>query len=171
MPLPHSAELRSVGSPVPTHTISVSLGATATAPIDCTGCLSKIESKVTPLSPVLNKPPVESPTKKTAGLRGSSAMSQTRPPMAAGPIDLALKFLNKISVNCGGADCAGETLGETDDAGEDSGEAAGDDDAMASGVLGVDGRVPAKVADVACTRPITMQTLLTPISRIAFLKT
>ena len=76
----HSAELRSVGSPVPTHTISVSLGAIATAPIDCTGCLSKVESKVTPLSPVLNKPPVESPTKKIAGLRGSIAISETRRP-------------------------------------------------------------------------------------------
>src|SRR5207244_2249484 len=81
---------RSVGSPVPTHTISVSLGAIATAPIDCTGCLSKVESKVTPLSPVLNKPPVESPTKKIAGLRGSIAISETRPPIAAGPIDSAL---------------------------------------------------------------------------------
>src|SRR5437773_10306024 len=106
MPLPHSAELRSVGSPVPTHTISVSLGAIATAPIDCTGCLSKVESKVTPLSPVLNKPPVESPTKKIAGLRGSIAISETRPPIAARPIDLALKFLKRMSANFGGVDSA-----------------------------------------------------------------
>jgi len=90
--------------------------------------------------------------------------------MAAGPIDLALKFLNKISVNCGGADCAGETLGETDDAGEDSGEAAGDDDAMASGVPGVDGRVPAKVADGACALAITTQATLAEIRRIVFIK-
>src|SRR5438045_7358036 len=103
MPLPHSAELRSVGSPVPTHTISVSLGAIVTAPIDCTGCLSKVESKVTPLSPVLNKPPVESPTKKIAGLRGSIAISETRPPIAAGPIARASKFLNRMSVTFGGA--------------------------------------------------------------------
>src|SRR5438105_13731345 len=118
MPLPHSAELRSVGSPVPTHTISESLGATATAPIDCTGCLSKTESKVTPLSPVLNKPPVESPTKNTAGLRGSIAMSETRPPIAAGPIDLALKFLNKISFNRGAADSAGDAPATAGAAGE-----------------------------------------------------
>src|SRR5205823_538915 len=155
-PFPHSAELRSVGSPVPTHTISVSLGATATAPIDCTGCLSKTESNVTPLSPVLNKPPVERPTKKTAGLRGSIAISDTLPPIAAGPIDLALKFLNKISFNCGGADSAGEaavrgeTLGETEDVGKVSAEARGDDEATASGAPGVDGRAPAKVAEGAC---------------------
>src|SRR5438270_5225092 len=117
MPLPHSAELRSVGSPVPTHTISVSLGAIATAPIDCAGCLSKAESKVTPLSLVLNKPPVERPTKKTAGFRGSIAISDTRPPIAAGPIERALKFLNRTSVNFAGvASAAGEAV--TDEVGE-----------------------------------------------------
>src|SRR5438477_9453710 len=137
MPLPHSAELRSVGSPVPTHTISVSLGAIATAPIDCTGCLSKTASNVTPLSPVLNNPPVESPTKKIAGFRGSIAISDTRPPIAAGPIDRALKFLKRMSVNFGAADSgAGETA--TDEVGEVSGDAAGEV---------VDGRVPTKVAE------------------------
>src|SRR5437588_11244865 len=113
MPFPHSAELRSVGSPVPTQSISESLGAIATAPIDCTGCVSKPESNVTPLSPVLNKPPVESPTKKTAGLRGSIAMSDTRPPIAAGPIDRALKFLKRMSVNFGGV-----ASGEVEEAAE-----------------------------------------------------
>src|SRR5438477_3386240 len=110
MPLPHSAELRSVGSPVPTHTISLSLGAIATAPIDCTGCLSKTESKVTPLSPVLNNPPVASPTKNTAGLRGSIAMSDTRPPIAAGPMERAFRFLKRTSVNRGATDPVGEGL-------------------------------------------------------------
>src|SRR5947207_4342344 len=116
MPLPHSADLRSHGTHVPTHTISVTLGAIATAPIDCTGCLSKVESKVTPLSPVLNKPPVESPTKKIAGLRGSIAISETRPPIAAGPIDRALKFLNRKSVKFGGAASGtGEDAAEEND--------------------------------------------------------
>src|SRR2546421_12781697 len=118
--------------------ISESLGAIATAPIDCTGCLSKTESKVTPLSPVLNKPPVESPTKNTAGLRGSIARSETRPPIAAGPIDLALKFLNKISFSNGGADSAGDApataggAGEAAKAGEDFGGEAGGDAAKAA---------------------------------------
>jgi len=151
MPLPHSAELRSVGSPVPTHTISVSLGAIATAPIDCTGCLSKVESKVTPLSPVLNKPPVESPTKKIAGLRGSIAISETRPPIAAGPIDRALKFLNRMSVNFGGA-----TSGTGEDAVEgDDGLVVGEPGKFGvSGAAEVEGRVPASVADGAWARAL-----------------
>ena len=142
---------QSVGSPVPTHTISVSLGAIATAPIDCTGCLSKVESKVTPLSPVLNKPPVESPTKKIAGLRGSIAISETRPPIAAGPIDRALKFLNRMSVNFGGA-----TSGTGEDAVEgDDGLAVGEPGKFGvSGAGEVEGRVPASVADGAWARAL-----------------
>ena len=142
---------QSVGSPVPTHTISVSLGAIATAPIDCTGCFSKVESKVTPLSPVLNKPPVESPTKKIAGLRGSIAISETRPPIAAGPIDRALKFLNRMSVNFGGA-----TSGADEDVAEgDDGLVVGVPGKFAvSGVGEVEGRVPASVADGAWARAL-----------------
>src|SRR2546430_15020578 len=34
------------------------------------------------------------------GLRGSIAMSETRPPMTAGPIERALRFLKRTSVNC-----------------------------------------------------------------------
>src|SRR5437879_10662539 len=135
---------RSVGSPVPPHTISVSLGASATAPIDCTCCLSKVESKVTPVSPVLNKPPVESPTKKIAGLRGSIAISETRPPIAAGPIERALKFLNRMSVNFGGATSGAEG---------DDGLVVGVPGKFAvSGVGEVEGRVPASVADGAWAR-------------------
>jgi len=88
----------------------------------------------------------------------------------AGPIDLALKFLNKISFNCGGADCTGEALDETEAAGEVSGAALGDDDAMVSGTPGVDGRVPAKVADGACALAITTQATLAEIRRIVFIK-
>src|SRR5205085_11627091 len=139
----HSAEFRSVGSPVPTHAISLSLGAIATAPIDCTGCFSKTASNVTPLSPVLNNPPVESPTKKIAGLRGSIAMSLTRPPIVAGPIERALKFLKRMSVNFGAAV-------------SDVGEGLVDAPVVEVGVLVAvssaagevaDGRVPARVAD------------------------
>src|SRR5438105_14880160 len=140
MPFPHSAELRSVGSPVPTQSISESLGAIATAPIDCTGCLSKTESKVTPLSPVLNKPPVARPTKNTAGLRGSIAMSVTRPPIAAGPIERALKFLKKMSVNFGGV-ASGTGERETDG---DAEPIVGELGTFAvSGVGELEGRVPA----------------------------
>src|SRR5204863_293800 len=98
-------------------------------------------SKVTPLSPVLNKPPVESPTKNTAGFRGSIAISDTRPPIAAGPIDRALKFLKRMSVILGGvASGAGEK-------GADDIVGLGEGDAAASGVGDVEGRVPASVAD------------------------
>jgi hypothetical protein len=105
--------------------------------------LSKTASNVTPLSPVLNNPPVESPTKKIAGLRGSIAISDTRPPIAAGPIDRALKFLKRMSVNFGGA---------VSDAGEELVDApaveAGVLVAVSSGVGEVvDGRVPTRVAD------------------------
>ena len=132
-----------VGSPDPTHTISLSLGAIATAPIDCTDCLSKTGSKVTPLSPVLNKPPVESPTKKMAGLRGSIAISLTRPPIAAGPIDRALKFLKRMSVNFGAAvSDAGEGL--VDAAVVETGVLVGV--SSAAGEL-VEGLVPTRVAD------------------------
>src|SRR6478609_9024303 len=130
--------------------MSVSLGAIATARIDCTGCLSKVESKVTPLSPVLNKPPVESPTKKIAGLRGSIAISETRPPIAAGPIERALKFLKRMSVNFGGA---------TSETGEDAAEG---DDGLVVGVpgkfgvsgAGEVGRAPPSVADGAWARAL-----------------
>src|SRR5205085_9051856 len=139
----HSAEFRSVGSPVPTHAISLSLGAIATAPIDCTGCFSKTASNVTPLSPVLNNPPVESPTKKMAGLRGSIAISDTRPPIAAGPIDRALKFLKRMSVNLGGVVFSDAGEGVFDALEVEAGVLV----AVPSGVGEVvEGRVPTRVA-------------------------
>src|SRR5438067_666493 len=96
-----------------------------------------------PPSVVLNNPPVESPTKKIAGLRGSIAMSLTRPPIVAGPIERALKFLKRISVNFGAAV-------------SDVGEGLVDASVVEVGVLVAvssaagevaDGRVPARVAD------------------------
>ena len=40
MPLPTETLLRVQASPVPTHTVCLLVGSSATAPIDCTGCLS-----------------------------------------------------------------------------------------------------------------------------------
>ena len=78
-----------------------------------------------------------------AGLRGSIAISDTRPPIAAGPIDRALKFLNKTSVSFGAA---------VSDPGEGVVDAleveAGVLVAVPSGVGEmVEGRVPTRVAD------------------------
>src|SRR5207253_4337048 len=99
----------------------------------------------------LNKPPVESPTKKTAGFRGSIAMSETRPPIAAGPIDRALKFLKRMSVNFGGATSGtGEAA-----AGEYDGLVVGEPGKFGvSGAGEVEGRVPASVADGAWARTL-----------------
>src|SRR5882672_266634 len=60
-------------------------GATATLPIDRTGCSSKIGVNVVPALPVLNNPPVPVATKNCAGFPGTRAISLTRPPMLAGP--------------------------------------------------------------------------------------
>ena len=76
-------------------------------------------------------------------------MSDTRPPIAAGPIERALKFLKRMSVNFGGA---------TSGAGEDAAEG---DDGLVVGEPGkfavsgeVEGRVPASVADGAWARAL-----------------
>src|SRR5262249_44324955 len=98
-PSPQPDEFRSLPSPVPTQTTSESDGATATAPTESIGCLSKIGWKVTPLSLVLKKPPCPSPTQNTNGLRGSIAMSDTRLTITAGPIERAFRFLKSASVS------------------------------------------------------------------------
>ena len=78
-------------------------------------------------------------------------MSDTRPPIAAGPIDRALKFLKKMSVNFGGA-----TSGTGEDAAEgDNGLVVGEPGKFAvSGVGEVEGRVPASVAGGAWARAL-----------------
>src|SRR5439155_19331562 len=56
---------------------------------------------------------------KTNGLRGSIVISETRPPIIAGPIERAFRFLKSTSVSCAGvgegfeagADNAGVVLG------------------------------------------------------------
>ena len=114
------------------------------------------------MSPVLHKPPVENPTKNAAGFRGSIAMSDTRPPIAAGPIDRALKFLKRMSVNLGGvASGAGEK-------GADKPVGLGEGDAAASGVGEVEGRVPASVADGCWARAMPWQIRKTRAEAIVF---
>ena len=54
--------LRSLASPVPTQTTLGSEGATATAPMEATGCLSKTGAKVAPAFTVFQTPPVARPT-------------------------------------------------------------------------------------------------------------
>src|SRR4029450_13772918 len=85
-PLPQAELLRSFASPVPTHTTFGSDGATATAPMEATGCFSNTASNVAPFVLVFTRPPVASPTKNVKGSCGSNATSDTRPPMSAGPM-------------------------------------------------------------------------------------
>ena len=48
-------------SPLPTYTVFGSLGATATAPIDATGCESMIGAQVRPALPLFHTPPPTAP--------------------------------------------------------------------------------------------------------------
>ena len=97
------------------------------------------------------------------GFRGSIAMSDTRPPIAAGPIDRALKFLKRTSGNFGAvAAGAGET------AGLDELSAGGLDVAVVSGVGEVEGRVPASVAEGAWARATPWQVRKTTAKAIVF---
>jgi len=65
-------------------------------------------------------------------------MSETRPPMTAGPIERALRFLKRTSVNCGGPD-DGAGVTEADNGGVVlSGEAAGREPAPAGDDAGGD---------------------------------
>src|SRR5205085_7480331 len=61
MPLPKPTESRSVDSPLPTYTTSGFDGATASAPIDATGCESKIGIHVRPALIVFQTPPFTDP--------------------------------------------------------------------------------------------------------------
>jgi hypothetical protein len=78
-------------------------------------------------------------------------MSETRPPIAAGPIERALKFLKKMSVNFGGvASGVGDNAVDRDD-----GLAVGEPGKFGvSGAGEVEGRVPASVADGAWARAL-----------------
>ena len=62
MPWPSEMWLRMYASPVPAQTTFGSDGATASAPIDCTGWPSKIGAQCTPPSVVFQMPPDAAPT-------------------------------------------------------------------------------------------------------------
>src|SRR5512138_1197272 len=61
MPLPYPAESRSVDSPLPTYTTSGADGATASAPIDATGCESNTGVQTRPVSIDFHTPPFTAP--------------------------------------------------------------------------------------------------------------
>jgi hypothetical protein len=62
IPQPIEMWLRMNDSPVPTHTTFGSEGATAIAPIDDTGWLSKMGFQCAPASVVFQSPPLAAPT-------------------------------------------------------------------------------------------------------------
>src|SRR5947209_20491934 len=72
-------------SPVPTHTVDGLDGATANAPIACTGMLSDTGRKVEPLSVDFHTPPDAAPRYQTRGSPGTPEIAEMRPP-SAGPI-------------------------------------------------------------------------------------
>jgi len=67
-------------------------------------------------------------------------------------------------------EAAAEAAGEAGDAGEISGEAPGDGEVTASAALGLDARVPAKVADGACPCAIAEKARLALMRTTAFIK-
>jgi hypothetical protein len=58
-------------------------------------------------------------------LRGSIAISETRPPITAGPIERAFRFLKSTSVSCGALGKGGGVK-EEDKSGDAAGDAIGD---------------------------------------------
>ena len=62
MPCPIEMWLRILPSPVPAHTTLLSDCATASEPIDCTGCSSNSDAQFTPPSVVFQMPPEAAPT-------------------------------------------------------------------------------------------------------------
>src|SRR5580700_10424687 len=62
-----------------------SLAATAIAPIDWVGWLSKMGCQVRPASSVFHTPPLTAPTQKTFGCEGTPTTARVRPPRS-GPI-------------------------------------------------------------------------------------
>src|SRR5437764_3007671 len=87
MPSPIDTEFRVHASPDPAHTISGLVGSSASAPIDCTGCLSNTGRKVVPPSVDFHTPPDAAPTNTVVlppALRAATAA--TRPLIAADPM-------------------------------------------------------------------------------------
>src|SRR5947209_3667200 len=87
MPSPIEALLRVQASPVPTHTVFGFFGSIVTAPIDCTGCLSKTGLYVVPLFCDFQTPPLAEPTYTVRRCPSHApSIAAMRPLMAADPI-------------------------------------------------------------------------------------
>src|SRR5258706_8803814 len=87
MPSPTETLLRAQDSPDPAHTILGFDRSMATAPMDCTACLSKTGLKVRPPFTDFQTPPLAEPTKTVR--RPSwvmASMAATRPLIMAEPI-------------------------------------------------------------------------------------
>ena len=67
-------------SPVPAHTTAWSLGATARAPMECTGWSSNTGRQCRPASSVFQMPPVAAPAKYVLRSPGTPATEETRLP-------------------------------------------------------------------------------------------
>src|SRR5581483_3878077 len=85
-PSPYEAEFLGLLSPVPTQTMVISDGATATSPIETVASLSNWCSNVTPLLTVFSNPPDGVATQYVVGSSSQTASAVIRPPMLAGPI-------------------------------------------------------------------------------------
>src|SRR5438034_7578199 len=86
-PSPIDVLLRVHASPVPTQTTFGFLGSMVTAPIDCTGCLSKTGLKVAPPFKDFQTPPLADPTKIVSRWPSCTpSMAAMRPLMVAEPM-------------------------------------------------------------------------------------
>jgi len=85
-PLPQGDDCRFWGSPVPTQTRFGLVWSISIAPIELVGWSSKSGVNEVPWFSVFQTPPDAVPTKKTWGLASTTASSEIRPPMSAGPI-------------------------------------------------------------------------------------
>ena len=85
-------------SPVPSQTMFESFGSTTTAPSEYDPPSSKIGVKVLPRFSVFHRLPAELATYQTLGFFGSTSMSEMRPDVRPGPIDLKVKSLNDSAV-------------------------------------------------------------------------
>src|SRR6267143_1586532 len=94
-PSPHDELCRLFGSPVPTHTIAGSEGATVTSPMVETPSLSNTGSHVVPALVVFQTPPEAVPTYTVLGLDSTTAKSSIRPPMMAGPSSRHCRSFNR----------------------------------------------------------------------------
>jgi hypothetical protein len=85
-PLPHGDDWRFCGSPVPTHTRFGLAWCRVTSPIELVGWSSKRGVQDVPWFSVFQTPAVAVPMKNSWGFDSTTARSEIRPPMRAGPI-------------------------------------------------------------------------------------